>query len=71
VNFKSFSASGGFAPRLPTGAPPLDPAGGLCPPESLHCFLVFHIMASALVSLQHYKNTKTLEHNISKATQEF
>jgi len=33
VNFESFLASGELSPRPPTGAPPLDPPGGLCPPD--------------------------------------
>jgi len=35
-------------PRLLTRAPPLDPAGGLCSADPLHCLLVFHILATAL-----------------------
>ena len=30
-------ASGGFAPQTPTGALPLDPAGGLPSPDPLFC----------------------------------
>jgi len=33
--FKNSSVSGDFVPQTPTGAPPLDPAGGLPSPDSL------------------------------------